>query len=67
MINFRLTVNNFQRDASNAQLDLTGDSAESIQLTKQMQKWDRKKKKMITVNPVSIKNILKNPLNTCFF
>lgn len=61
MFNFSLIVNNFQRDASNAQLDLTGDSAESIRLSKQMLKWDRKKKKMITVNPVSIKNIKKNP------
>lgn len=49
---FRLTVNNFQREAKDAQLDLVGDSAEMLQKSKQLIRWDRKKKKMVTVNPV---------------
>lgn len=41
-----LTVNNFQNEASKAELDLTGDSEEMFRARK---KWDRQKKKMITV------------------
>ncbi|CAG9822479.1 unnamed protein product [Phaedon cochleariae] len=44
-----LAVNNFQSDASGAQLDLVGDSSETLKLNKQMKVWDRKKKKMVAV------------------
>lgn len=49
----RLAVNSFQQEASKAQLDLTGDSEETQKLSKQLKRWDRKKKKMVTVNQVS--------------
>lgn len=45
-----LAVNSFQQEASKAQLDLTGDSEETQKLSKQLKRWDRKKKKMVTVN-----------------
>lgn len=44
-----LAVNNFQNEASQAQLDLTGDTEETYKLHKQLQRWDRKKKKMVAV------------------
>lgn len=44
-----LSVNNFQTEANKAQLDLTGDSVEAMRFSKQTKKWDRKKKKMVTV------------------
>lgn len=44
-----LAVNSFQNEASQAQFDLTGDSEEAFTLHKQLKKWDRKKKKMVTV------------------
>lgn len=44
-----LAVNNFQNEASQAQLDLTGDTEETYKLNKQLKKWDRKKKKMVAV------------------
>ncbi|CAH0552710.1 unnamed protein product [Brassicogethes aeneus] len=47
-----LAVNNFTKDASRAQLDLIGDSGEGMKVTKQLKRWDRKKKKMVAVeNP----------------
>lgn len=52
ILNFRLAVNNFQTEANKVQFDMLGDSAEAIRMSKQLLKWDRKKKKMITVNPV---------------
>ncbi|KAJ8919065.1 hypothetical protein NQ315_016972 [Exocentrus adspersus] len=42
-----LAVNNFQKEAINAQLDLVGDSAETLKMHKQLKVWDRKKKKMV--------------------
>lgn len=50
--NFRLAVNNFQKEASNAQLDLVGDSEEALRMQRQLKVWDRKKKKMVAL-PVS--------------
>ncbi|KAL1500921.1 hypothetical protein ABEB36_006340 [Hypothenemus hampei] len=48
-----LTVNNFQNEASKVQMDLTGDSEEAMKLNRSLKKWDRKKKKMVTVeNPL---------------
>ncbi|XP_076255680.1 ATP-dependent RNA helicase DDX54 isoform X2 [Rhynchophorus ferrugineus] len=44
-----LSVNNFQSEASKVQLDLTGDSEEAMKLNRSMKMWDRKKKKMVTV------------------
>lgn len=45
-----MAVNSFHQEASKAQLDLTADSEEAHKLSKQIKKWDRKKKKMVTVN-----------------
>ncbi|CAH1278786.1 unnamed protein product [Diabrotica balteata] len=42
-----LAINNFQKEAMNAQLDLVGDSNEAIRMGKQLKVWDRKKKKMV--------------------
>lgn len=39
-------------EAEKAQLDLTADNEESLRLQTQLKKWDRKKKKMITINNV---------------
>ncbi|KAG5887596.1 hypothetical protein JTB14_025755 [Gonioctena quinquepunctata] len=44
-----LAVNNFQKDASKAQLDLVGDSEETLRMHKQLKVWDRKKKKMVSL------------------
>lgn len=44
-----LAINSFQKEANKVQFDLTGDSEESMKLSKQMKKWDRKKKKMVAV------------------
>lgn len=46
---FRLAVNNFQKEVLGAQLDIVGDSEETLKLSKQLKVWDRKKKKMIDV------------------
>ncbi|XP_030767680.1 ATP-dependent RNA helicase DDX54 [Sitophilus oryzae] len=47
-----LLVNNFQNEASKVQFDITGDSEKAMKLNSSMKKWDRKKKKMVTVeNP----------------
>lgn len=48
-----LSINNFQQDVDKVQFDITGDSAETMKLSKQIKKWDRKKKKMVTINPTS--------------
>ncbi|XP_034257022.1 ATP-dependent RNA helicase DDX54 [Thrips palmi] len=42
---------NFTKDANAASLDLTGDTDEMMRHKKQQMKWDRKKKKMVQVNP----------------
>ncbi|KAJ8957599.1 hypothetical protein NQ314_006525 [Rhamnusium bicolor] len=44
-----LAVNNFQKEASGAQLDLVGDSEDTLKIHKQLKVWDRKKKKMVAV------------------
>nr|XP_023017464.1 ATP-dependent RNA helicase DDX54 [Leptinotarsa decemlineata] len=44
-----LSVNNFQKEATRAQLDLVGDSEEILRLNKQQKVWDRKKKKMVAL------------------
>lgn len=44
-------MNNFQNEASKAELDLTGDSEEMFKARK---KWDRQKKKMVTVEVIVI-------------
>ncbi|XP_025833848.1 ATP-dependent RNA helicase DDX54 [Agrilus planipennis] len=46
-----LAINNFQKDAIKAQFDLIGDSSEMLQSSKNQIRWDRKKKKMVAVNP----------------
>nr|XP_022919550.1 ATP-dependent RNA helicase DDX54 [Onthophagus taurus] len=45
-----LAVNSFAQEANQVQMDLTGDSHETMRMSKQVKKWDRKKKKMITVD-----------------
>lgn len=45
-----LAVNSFNTEAEKAQLELTADNEESQRLQTQIRRWDRKKKKMITVN-----------------
>ncbi|KAI4495341.1 hypothetical protein M0804_001542 [Polistes exclamans] len=45
-----LAVNNFTTEAEKVQLDLMADNEESLRLQTQLKKWDRKKKKMITIN-----------------
>ncbi|KAK5650227.1 hypothetical protein RI129_001256 [Pyrocoelia pectoralis] len=45
-----MAINNFQREASQAQFDLTADTAEDIKKVKQQMRWDRKKKKMVGVS-----------------
>ncbi|KAK3910911.1 ATP-dependent RNA helicase DDX54 [Frankliniella fusca] len=42
---------NFYKEASSATLDLTGDTEEMMRNKKRQMKWDRKKKKMVQVNP----------------
>ncbi|XP_066138738.1 ATP-dependent RNA helicase DDX54 [Euwallacea fornicatus] len=44
------TVDNFQNEASKVQLDLTGDSEQMFKLNQSLKKWDRVKKKMVTVD-----------------
>ncbi|XP_018562547.1 ATP-dependent RNA helicase DDX54 [Anoplophora glabripennis] len=44
-----LAVNNFQKEASSAQLDLVGDSEDALRLHRQLKVWDRKKKKMVAL------------------
>ncbi|XP_031841303.2 ATP-dependent RNA helicase DDX54 [Nomia melanderi] len=45
-----LAVNSFNTEADKVQMDLTADNEESLRLQAQIKKWDRKKKKMITIN-----------------
>ncbi|XP_033190645.1 ATP-dependent RNA helicase DDX54 isoform X1 [Bombus vancouverensis nearcticus] len=45
-----LAVNSFNTEADKVQMDLTADNEESQRFQAQIKKWDRKKKKMITVN-----------------
>ena len=59
---FRLSVNGFAKDAEKFQVDLMADSEESRRLQTQIKKWDRKKKKMITINNVSLYLISNLPL-----
>ncbi|KAL0132156.1 hypothetical protein PUN28_000139 [Cardiocondyla obscurior] len=44
-----LAVNTFATEADKAQMDLTADNEEARHLQTQLKKWDRKKKKMVTV------------------
>ncbi|XP_076234983.1 ATP-dependent RNA helicase DDX54 [Calliopsis andreniformis] len=45
-----LAVNSFTTEADKVQMDLTGDNEESQRLQAQIKKWDRKKKKMVTID-----------------
>lgn len=45
-----LAVNSFNTEADKIQMDLTADNEESQRFQAQIKKWDRKKKKMITIN-----------------
>ncbi|CAK9831646.1 ATP-dependent RNA helicase DDX54 [Anthophora retusa] len=45
-----LAVNSFNTEAEKVQMDLTADNEESQRLQAQIKKWDRKKKKMVTIN-----------------
>jgi len=51
-LSFSLAVNTFATEADKAQMDLTADNEESQHLQTQLKKWDRKKKKMVTVEKV---------------
>jgi ATP-dependent RNA helicase DDX54/DBP10 len=42
-------INSFTRDAQQAEFSVTADSVEGQRLTRTLQKWDRKKKKMVNV------------------
>lgn len=44
-----LAINTFSRDLQNAELSVTADNQEGIQISKKLQKWDRIRKKMVTV------------------
>uniref|UniRef100_A0A182K445 RNA helicase n=1 Tax=Anopheles christyi TaxID=43041 RepID=A0A182K445_9DIPT len=45
-------IDNFSRQANSAELSVVGDTAEGQRMHRQLQKWDRKKKKMVNVeNP----------------
>uniref|UniRef100_A0A182XYY8 RNA helicase n=1 Tax=Anopheles stephensi TaxID=30069 RepID=A0A182XYY8_ANOST len=45
-------IDNFARQANSAELSVVGDTAEGQRMHRQLQKWDRKKKKMVNVeNP----------------
>lgn len=48
----RLSVNTFATEAEKAQLEFTADNEQSRRLQTQIKKWDRKKKKMVTINNV---------------
>jgi len=47
-----LSVNTFIKEANSATLDITGDSEEMMNMKKRLMRWDKKKKKMVQVNPV---------------
>lgn len=44
-----LAINSFTRDAQQAEFSVTADSVDGQRLSKTLQKWDRKKKKMVNV------------------
>uniref|UniRef100_A0A182WJ60 RNA helicase n=1 Tax=Anopheles minimus TaxID=112268 RepID=A0A182WJ60_9DIPT len=45
-------IDNFTRQANSAELSVVGDTADGQRMNRQLQKWDRKKKKMVNVeNP----------------
>uniref|UniRef100_A0A182NHT0 RNA helicase n=1 Tax=Anopheles dirus TaxID=7168 RepID=A0A182NHT0_9DIPT len=45
-------IDNFARQANSAELSVVGDTADGQRMHRQLQKWDRKKKKMVNVeNP----------------
>lgn len=44
-----LAINSFNKDAQNAEISVTADNQEGIQISKKLQKWDRIRKKMVTV------------------
>uniref|UniRef100_A0A336K2U4 RNA helicase n=1 Tax=Culicoides sonorensis TaxID=179676 RepID=A0A336K2U4_CULSO len=44
-----LAINSFIRDASKAEFSVIGDTAETQRFGKNLQRWDRKKKKMVNV------------------
>ncbi|KAF5295089.1 hypothetical protein FQA39_LY13240 [Lamprigera yunnana] len=46
-----MAINSFQNEASRAQMDLVADSTEDMYRVKQQMRWDRKKKKMVGINP----------------
>lgn len=46
---FRLAINSFTNDAKQAEFSIAGDTAEGNQLVRKLQRWDRKKKKMVNV------------------
>lgn len=43
---------NFNVGASQAQMDINADSGDAARAQKHMLKWDRKRKKMVHVDPV---------------
>lgn len=47
-------MNTFQREADKVELSLTGDSRDTMNMSKQLLKWDRKKKKLTTTPVVCI-------------
>jgi len=51
---YSLAVNTFATEADKAQMDLIADNEDSQHLQKQLKKWDRKKKKMVTIDRVHI-------------
>lgn len=53
-----LAINSFNKDAQNAEISVTADNQEGIQISKKLQKWDRIRKKMVTVQ-VGLKIIFK--------
>lgn len=44
-----LAINSFSKDIQNAEISVTADNQEGIQISKKLQKWDRIRKKMVTV------------------
>lgn len=45
----RLAINSFSKEAQQAEFSVTADTMESQRLNRTLQKWDRKKKKMVNV------------------
>lgn len=52
LINYSLAVNSFSMEAERMQMDLSADNEDSRRLQTQLKRWDRKKKKMVTVHKV---------------